>query len=166
MLALSLWQPWAWYVVEGYKAIENRPWRPPSKLIGKTFLLHAAKRQSEDERRRAALLAAEASFLRSSPPPPPALLDLPTGGIVGVGRVVGVLEPAVARTTPAHHTAVGLAERKHALGWWMRAQYGWVLDDVRPLPFVELRGMQRLFRVPDDVVAKLGLTEKEMQDAA
>lgn len=34
MKALTLWQPWAWWVASGWKPIENRPWPPPASAIG------------------------------------------------------------------------------------------------------------------------------------
>jgi len=40
ILALSLWQPWAWLVVNGYKLIENRPWHT---YVRGTILIHASQ---------------------------------------------------------------------------------------------------------------------------
>jgi len=39
--ALSIWQPWAWLIANGYKDIENRTWW--TKFRG-PFLIHASKR--------------------------------------------------------------------------------------------------------------------------
>lgn len=41
MKALSIRQPWAWLIVNGYKPIENRSWK--TKFRGK-FLIHAPKK--------------------------------------------------------------------------------------------------------------------------
>ncbi len=38
--ALSIKQPWAWAIVNGYKTIENRTWK--TKFRG-AFLIHASK---------------------------------------------------------------------------------------------------------------------------
>ncbi len=43
--AISLWQPWASaWMLEGIKDHETRHWRYPSRLEGRTVLVHAAKR--------------------------------------------------------------------------------------------------------------------------
>lgn len=41
MIALSIKQPWAWLIVNGYKDIENRSW--PTRFRGRV-LIHAGKR--------------------------------------------------------------------------------------------------------------------------
>jgi hypothetical protein len=43
--ALSVWQPWAWLIVNGHKDIENRDWAPVEARIGKRFAIHAPKRR-------------------------------------------------------------------------------------------------------------------------
>lgn len=40
MKALSIRQPWAWLIVNGYKSIENRTWN--TRIRG-TILIHAGK---------------------------------------------------------------------------------------------------------------------------
>jgi hypothetical protein len=48
--ALSVQQPWAWFIVNGYKDIENRSWWPSEKLYGHKILIHAGqKRLTEEE---------------------------------------------------------------------------------------------------------------------
>ena len=41
---ISLWQPWATLIEIGAKNIETRGWKPPSKYVGQTIGIHAAKR--------------------------------------------------------------------------------------------------------------------------
>lgn len=43
MKALSIRQPWAWFIVNGHKDIENRTWWPPQALLGQRFLVHAGQ---------------------------------------------------------------------------------------------------------------------------
>jgi len=43
MKALSIRQPWAWLIVNGYKDIENRSWWPSEKLYGQRILIHAGQ---------------------------------------------------------------------------------------------------------------------------
>lgn len=40
MKALSIKQPWAWLVSEGYKGVENRTWKTNYRGV---FLIHAGK---------------------------------------------------------------------------------------------------------------------------
>ncbi len=75
--ALTVWQPWAWLIVEGFKPIENRPW--PTSYRG-PFFIHAGKRpdpQDADIRREV-----KREFGIEIPP------SLPLGGIVGEARIV------------------------------------------------------------------------------
>lgn len=46
MLALTIIQPWASLIIEGPKRIENRTWRPSSRLIrrGDTIAIHAGQK--------------------------------------------------------------------------------------------------------------------------
>jgi len=41
--AISVRQPWAWFIVQGWKDIENRSWPLPQKYIGKRVSIHAGK---------------------------------------------------------------------------------------------------------------------------
>lgn len=46
MKALSIRQPWAWLIVNGFKDIENRTWK--TKHRGE-FLIHASQYRGKDE---------------------------------------------------------------------------------------------------------------------
>ena len=72
MLALSIQQPWAWLIVNGFKDIENRTWS--TKYRG-TFWVHAGKRIDD-----------EAVFMLKKNFDFPAKFE--TGGIVGTMRIV------------------------------------------------------------------------------
>ena len=43
MKVLSIRQPWAWLIVNGYKDVENRTWAAHRSMIGQRFLVHAGK---------------------------------------------------------------------------------------------------------------------------
>lgn len=72
MKALSIQQPWAWLIVNGYKDVENRDW--PTKRQGE-ILVHAGKKVDRNGY----------EWIKRSFPeiPLPELRDLPIGGIVG-----------------------------------------------------------------------------------
>ena len=43
MRALTLYQPWATLIAEGYKHFETRSWRPPAVRMGERIAIHAGK---------------------------------------------------------------------------------------------------------------------------
>jgi hypothetical protein len=128
LVALSLRQPWAWMVAHGGKTIENRRWN--TKFRG-PFLIHAAKGMTAREYDEAV------DFAEAVDPwlhvPPRASLDF--GGIIGSAEIVDVIPPH------------GLQGELCAHRWHMPEQYGFVLRNVKPLPFRALRGELGFFKV-------------------
>ncbi len=124
-LALSIRQPWAWLVVNGFKDVENRSW--PTKFRGRVWV-HAPKNMSRDE-----YWACE-SFVRASQGID---LRLPTyedlcrqcGGIVGEVDITGCVGPGSYSTSPwfvgpfgftlANAKAVTLRPCRGALGFFV-----------------------------------------------
>ena len=45
MKALTVWQPWASLIVEGFKPYEFRGWRAHRSMIGQRIVIHAAARK-------------------------------------------------------------------------------------------------------------------------
>ena len=80
MRALSIRQPWAWLIVNGYKDIENRNWR--TKYRG-PFLVHAGLKVEKDVYDRVA------DWLDIQLPPPS---EIERGGIVGQSIVLDCVE--------------------------------------------------------------------------
>jgi hypothetical protein len=159
--ALSLRQPWANAVLYLGKNLENRRWN--TRFRG-NFLLHAAKGMTRDEYEDAVSFSRnvlhpgddptafrETAFrvleaFGQSGHASPVVHRLERGGIVGVATLVSVLLPCASEPT--------LFWRPCAHPWHMREQYGFVLDDIRPTPFVPCRGALGFFDVDEDVVAK------------
>ncbi len=44
MKALTIWQPWASLIVDGWKPHEFRGWAAPASIVGQRIGVHAAKR--------------------------------------------------------------------------------------------------------------------------
>jgi hypothetical protein len=138
MRALSLRQPWAAAVLHIGKHIENRRWYTPFRG---EFLIHAAKGMTRSEYDDARdycedIVGAHKSRWLSRE-------NLVFGGIVGRARLVDVIRPC--------DSNAGLfAKCSHP--WHMPEQFGFVLEDVQPLPFVPCKGALGFFEVPDDVV--------------
>lgn len=78
MKALSIQQPWAWLIANGYKDIENRDW--PTKGRG-WFLIHAGKKIDTDA----------IDWIRQAFPEIPLPDSFDVGGIVGMARIVDVV---------------------------------------------------------------------------
>ena len=128
--ALSLKQPWASLLVYGRTSIEVRAW--PTARSGRV-LIHAAR--VSDPRPEAWALV------------PPELRDAArlVGGIVGAAELTGC---RTYRTADAFAADAHLHLNDPA---WFRppALYGFTFANVEVLPFRELPGWVRFFRVPD-----------------
>jgi ASCH domain len=158
--ALSLRQPWAWAILHAGKRIENRRWN--TKYRG-PVLLHAAKGGDEAEFRDAFCWMVDAGVLpiSSVPSRSMALGLMPRGGIVGRARIVDVIRPWCPelrvggeppgappfRSTLAKFYPAGVDHR-----WHIPDQFGFVLSEVEPLPFVPLNGMFGLFDVDESLI--------------
>ncbi|WP_259659102.1 ASCH domain-containing protein [Burkholderia pseudomallei] len=127
MKALSIRQPWAWLIVQGFKDIENRTW--PTRFRGRV-LIHASKGMTKAEYEDVELFAEGLQL--------PAREDLERGGIVGVAMITDCV-------LPAHRKSI----------WHMAGQFGFQLADAKPVPFVECKGALGFFNVPHDIAAVL-----------
>lgn len=80
-LALSIQQPWAWLIVNGYKDVENRGW---STRVRGLLDIHAGKKFDSDGY----------EWVRSEFPhiPLPAPEDFERGGIVGRARLTNCVQ--------------------------------------------------------------------------
>jgi hypothetical protein len=147
--SLSLRQPWAWLVVQGYKPLENRRWN--TSFRGR-FLVHAAKGMTRDEyddasdfavdvlaeERKQSRLDVRAWLFATMPPHD----KIERGGIVGVATIVDVILPC--RGVPTSLFDDG--QCRHP--WHMAGQHGFQLADIRSLPFVPQKGALGFFDVP------------------
>jgi len=124
--ALSIRQPWAWLIVNGHKPVENRDW--PTKFRGPLWI-HAGKTKDREQYGAAQDLA---RYMGVKLPP---INELDYGGIVGKSY----LQDCVT-SSPSH---------------WFFGEFGFMLRDSKPLPFVPCRGMLGFFNVPPDVLAAI-----------
>ncbi len=129
LLALTLWRPWPWSILYGPKRVENRPWKPPARIVGKYLALHAGKTWDDEG----------LGFIKDLVPDVPRSSDAHPLGIVGVVRVTGF------RAT----TDLDPDE-------WAFGPYAWTLDEIVALPEpVPCKGAQGLWPVPLDVLARV-----------
>jgi hypothetical protein len=135
--ALSGRQPWWWAILHAGKRIENRRWNTTYRG---TILLHAAKGCTTKEYVEALRWMLDAGVLESTLGVP-SLNDMLRGGIVGRARIIDVVAPR----PPMIPTDGWYPNVDHR--WHMREQYGFVLSDVEPLPFVSCKGALGLFEL-------------------
>lgn len=133
LVALTVWQPYAWAISAGLKLVENRSWPPWTVQPGQPLAIHAALRPASIEAVASVReLAVEAG--RG--------LEVPSSWVHGALVAVAVLDRVV-------HARSDLPEGQRA--WWV-GPMGWVLRDVRPLEPLPCRGGQGLWHVPGELV--------------
>ena len=123
MKAISILQPWAWLIVNGFKPVENRTWA--TRLRG-PVLIHAGKRWGREQRINLA-------FVRATFPEIVLPHEFDRGGIVGSATVVDCVS---AMDSP-----------------WFFCPFGFVMRDPLPLPrMIPYKGALGFFEVPDTVL--------------
>lgn len=136
MKAISLMQPWAWLMVNGYKDIENRKWNtsfrgPVLVQASKTFdndsmvFIRAILKQLE-----------EAGDFKVTLPD-----KFDMGGIVGMFNITKVVTES---DNP-----------------WFFGPYGFVVKEAKPLPFYPLRGQLNFFDVSNEVTLSILKTARD-----
>jgi hypothetical protein len=120
---LSIRQPWAWLIVNGWKDVEIRNW--PTQFRGR-FLVHAGKTMTHEDYQACRLFVA--GFAPSLVEQIPFPAGLERGGIVGSATLTDCV-------------------RKHDSDWFC-GDYGFVLTDAKPLPFRPCRGQLGFFTIP------------------
>lgn len=135
--AISIRQPWAWLIVRPdltdpeerkrhCKNIENRTWK--SRFRGRV-LIHAALGMTNKEWVNVGMMHPEYNL--------PTQPDLQFGGIIGMAKIVDAIAPEA--WTP---------DWSGGSKWHMQGFWGYVLEDIRPLPFTPCRGALGFFK-PD-----------------
>ncbi|MEI6077295.1 MAG: ASCH domain-containing protein [Verrucomicrobiota bacterium] len=113
--AISIRQPWAWLIVNGYKDIENRVW---ATNVRGPVLIHAG--QSKKDTTAEALAYIKRKYHVAHLPD-----TFETGGIVGLAEITGCVE---------NHPSK-----------WFQGPYGWTLAHARRLPFKNCKGQLKFF---------------------
>ena len=122
MRALSIRQPWAWLIVNGHKDIENRTW--PTRYRG-PVLIHASKTMTGQEYQSA--IYSVWCIDKQLADRMPQRKGFEQGGIVGQAEIAGCVQDSDSD--------------------WFNGPYGFVLRNVRALPFVPWKGELGFFEV-------------------
>lgn len=120
MKALSIRQPWAWLIVNGFKDIENRPRK--TNFRG-TFLIHASKHFTSADYEACYLFLASSNLNIQLPEFD--YLHRFTGGIVGQANLVACITESPSS--------------------WFTGEYGYCLALASPLTFQPCKGMLGFF---------------------
>lgn len=140
MKALTLWQPWAWWVASGQKPVENRPWKPPASAIGTTIAIHAGQRYDCD----ALSFIEKATLVLEDRLDADGLVSGRTGAVLGVARITGYVQEGQLHPDPALESP------------WFFGPFGWTLDKIVTLKDpVPCKGALGLWRLPDDICEKV-----------
>ena len=123
MKALSIRQPWAWLIVNGYKDVENRTW---STRHRGWFLVHAGK--SFD---RAGYEWVLQRFPHIKMPLPG---EFELGGIVGKAFLTGSYGP----------DTVGASALSSP---WYMGSHAFALEKASPLTFIPAKGLLNFFKI-------------------
>lgn len=143
LLALTVLQPFASAIARFGKDVENRTWLPNARLpVGGWLAIHAGKRDfqpGQDADADAFAFRRWFSTLVGNPVASGYLAALPHGAIVAVAQVAAFSDPA-AKASP----------------WAVPGMEQWRFGRVFALPDpVPCKGAQGLWKVPDDVAARV-----------
>lgn len=152
MKALSIRQPWVWAILNAGKRLENRDWKPrnPGLRFRGAFLIHASGGMTRaeyhdfvDTYRYIELGHKDLSdpnhprFGRDTHLDVPPIEQLARGGIIASATIVDVISGS---DSP-----------------WFFGPLALVLENVKPLPFIPLKGALGFFDVPPSIVSQLGV---------
>ncbi|MBA43598.1 MAG: hypothetical protein CMF62_06305 [Magnetococcales bacterium] len=118
MKALSIRQPWAWLIVNGYKDIENRSW--PTKKRG-LIAIHASKTMTKEDYNTAKQVALSQGVAI------PDRIHFDRGCIVGVA----VIKDCVTESDSP----------------WFFGEHGFVLENAKPCAPFPYKGQLGFFNV-------------------
>lgn len=124
MRALSIWQPWAWLIVNGHKDIENRTWKLDYRG---PLIIHAGKKMGQEQLDD--VMWVQHTFPHIRMPP---IRSMHFGGIVGVVDVTACVTQSDSK--------------------WFNGPFGFVLAKQREIPFVAMNGKLGLFPVKASLV--------------
>ena len=127
MIAISIRQPWAWLIVNGYKDVENRT-RMCRAHLGKRVLIHAGQTMTVDDYQACVLFINASIEKRGWTLPPWPTLRQECGGIVG---------SAIIRAS---------SDMDCGSPWWTGGIW-WKMEAPEVLPFHPCKGRLGFFNV-------------------
>ncbi len=139
-LVLSIRQPWAYFILKGYKTIETRNWHPGKNFkIPQEIYIHATKPQGnpcvltgkiQDYCSMVGATSLTLKFMHYSPKKE----DFTYGKILGMATIVEVIEFKIEK----HYSEYNLHHLAPHL--YFNAKYGFRLKDIKPVKPVDTKG--------------------------
>jgi len=129
-MVISVRQPWAWLIVNGFKDIENRTW--PTRFRGRVQI-HAGQTMTRDDYESCALfwqsseISEEVAHKLLNQFPTFEMLKAERGGIIGEAEIVDCVTES---DSP-----------------WFVGEYGFVMRNQKALPFRICKGKLGFFRI-------------------
>lgn len=123
--ALSFWQPYAWFIVNGHADVDSRLWSPPQHRIGETFAIHASQRKVTKAEFAEFLETVRHLKIKSHPE---TREDFDYGAIVGTAKLVKITKNS--KSYFAH-----------------RGYFHWHLADARTVAPIKTKGQRGWFQV-------------------
>lgn len=159
--ALTIWQPWAWAIVHGWKPVENRTWPCPSWMLGHRLAIHGGKRFDPGAERFVCKQLGQAEL------PPAAHAQ----GVLGLVIPWRNLEECPVRATGGActtcHSVSTCAKARDPVvkSGWLTGPVGWVLrDQVAFEEPIACRGAQGLWVPSPAVLAEIELRAAPVQN--
>jgi len=163
MKALTLYEPWAWLVLHGWKEVETRSWHTDYRGL---LAIHAGKKRDVDGK----ILHLRMNAVRGvSDRLIPPFEELPFGCVIATCRLAAIIataayDPKVLETncrfmSPPFEPAHGW-ETERLFGNYGPGRFAWILRDVMPVdPPIEAHGWQQLWNwtPPAHLSGNLGL---------
>ncbi len=134
MKAITLHQPWATFIAEGWKTLETRSW---ATYYRGRIAIHAAKAPHRED---------EARFHTKGLLPDEIRRVLPPPGEYAYGKIVAIATLAGCWTILPEHQNRRITELEFIMGDWGPGRCAWKLERVHALdPPVPARGRQGLW---------------------
>lgn len=142
MKVISIWQPFASLLVQGYKTFETRTWSAPQSVIGQRIGIAATKTIVAGQRAHMADPEFQQFYERLDMPE---FEDLPRGYLLGTA----VLDSVELMT---EEFLEDVSQEEQSYGWWELGYYAWRMVDplqlTHPIP---IRGMQGIYNWEGDL---------------
>jgi len=136
MKVISIWQPWATLIVQGFKLFETRTWAPPRSVIGQRIGIAATKNILPQQ--IAAFNEPEFQFFYKT-------LDLPTMQELPRGYLLGTVE-LHSYEVITEEFLDDITREERSYGWFKPGGFAWRLRNPELLEHpIPIKGAQGLY---------------------
>lgn len=135
---ITLWQPWATFLIKGVKTYETRSW--PTSHRGR-ILIHAAKRRINWNELNISELEKHYPDIRN--------WDYPLGAIVGETELFDCQQMSDIQHDDATYLCINnslISPVERLVGNYQKGRYAWRMQNPKPLSIPDVAGKQGLWR--------------------